>query len=105
MQFSVLRLLVQSSMIVGLVQTDRLLAQNLVQKGIVTAQVPENQWITEARAMESSVWAALQVSLVDYAIGPRVRSIELADYVVDPITSGDQQLCGAQKMRKAGGFV
>jgi hypothetical protein len=90
---------------VGLVQTDRVLAQNLIQKGIVTDQVPTDQWITEARAMESSVWAALQVSLVDYAIGLRVRSAELADYVVYPITSGDKELCGAQRMRKAGGFV
>jgi hypothetical protein len=104
-QFSVLQLLVQSLKIYGLVQTDRILAQNLVQKGIVTDQIPQDQWITEARTMESSVWAALQVSLADYAVGLRIRSAELADYVVNPVTSGDKELCNAQKMRKAGGFV
>ncbi|KAF1953256.1 hypothetical protein CC80DRAFT_518396 [Byssothecium circinans] len=92
-QLSALELLIVSNKEIGLGYT-----YNAV-------QVHPDQWIIEARAMESFVWASLQVSIADYAIGPSVRSSDLADYIVKPTTAGDKQLCGSQKMRIAGGFV
>lgn len=73
--------------------------------GVVAGQVPRDQWTIEAEGMESFVWTALQIAVADYAIGPSLRSPDIADNVTVPTTSGDKQLCGTQKMRKAGGFV
>jgi hypothetical protein len=105
-QLSAIRLLVEANYGIGLAQNTEVLASKAVQAGgLIAIQVPEDQWIAEARAMESFVWASSQVYVSDYAIGPGVRSPELTDYVTQPVTSGDKQLCGSQKMRKAAGFV
>jgi hypothetical protein len=87
-------------------QNTKVLASNAIQAGgLIAMQIRADQWIAEARAMEAFVWASSQVYVTDYAIGPGVRSPELVDYVVQPTTPGDRQLCGSQKMRKAAGFV
>jgi hypothetical protein len=104
-QLLAVQLLVNSSLFYGLVQTTGVRAQSMVGTGLITVQMPADQWIVEARAMESSVWAALQISLADYAIGPIVRHPEIADYIWKATTPGEKRLCGSQKMRKAGGFV
>ena len=58
----------------------------------------------EVLAWEKYIWASLQIMLSDYAVG----------YVnIDPtiqatrknLTTGEQQLCGAQRMMKSGGFA
>ncbi|KAH4178371.1 hypothetical protein HBI81_047200 [Parastagonospora nodorum] len=47
--------------------------------------------------------SALQLSTLQLLI--LLRSPDIADNVTVPATLGDKALCGAQKMRKAGGFV
>jgi hypothetical protein len=73
--------------------------------GVVTSQLNPDQWVKEVESMDSFVWAALQSLVADYAIGPSVRTAEMADYVLAPESPGDKQLCRMQRMRKAGGFV
>jgi hypothetical protein len=83
----------------------QVLASSMVRRELVAAHIPADQWITEAKGMEAFVWTALQIAIADYAVGPSLRSPDIADNVPAPATSGDKALCGAQKMRKAGGFV
>ena len=68
-------------------------------------QMPKDQWVTEIVQWEQFVWAALQISVADYAIGPAVRTADAASYLIMPETEGDMMLCASQKMRKMGGFV
>ena len=73
--------------------------------GYIT-ELPDDQWIQELRSWQASVWAAHQVMLVDYAIGPLVRDpLTNATYVTKPSNEMEKMLCGTQKMRKLGGFV
>ena len=105
-QLSALQLLVEANQMMSLVNNHEVsAASHLGNEGVVVDQIPPNQWVIEVRAMESFVWAALQVYLADYAIGPGVRSPESADYIIAPATQDDKQLCTSQKMRKAGESV
>ena len=106
LQLSLLQLLVDSSKAMGFSRASQVLAsKSVLTGGTVSVQIPPDQWITEARAMEAAVWAAMQITLADYAVGPSVRDPDVADYVIKPETPGYKQLCTTQKMRKAGGFV
>lgn len=106
LQLSVLQLLVESSKAMGFSRTSEVLAAKQVQSdGSISVQLPPDQWITEAKWMESFVWASLQITLSDFAVGPSVRDPDVVKYVIKPTSTGDKQLCGMQKMRKAGGFV
>jgi hypothetical protein len=101
-----MQLLVESSQMSNLVNVNEVKVGEEVQPdGVITTKIPPDQWITEVEGMESFVWASLQVSIADYAIGVSVRSPDLAEYVVKPTSVGDKELCASQKMRKAGGFV
>jgi hypothetical protein len=101
-QVAAMQLLVEASIGIGMAQNLDVLAMNTVQAGgFGFMPIPDDQWIAEVKAMEAFVWASSQVYAADYALGPGIRSPELADYVVP----GDKQLCASQKMRKAGGFV
>jgi hypothetical protein len=91
---------------VSLAFVETVKAQNSVYNdGIVRAQIPPDQWISEVQRWEAIVWASSQVTISDYVIGPNLRDPGIAEYVISPETSGDQELCGSFKMRKAGGFV
>lgn len=106
LQSSVLDLLVTSYYYISASRVNELRMNSAVEgPGYMTAEVPRNQWVTEARNIEAATWAAMQINIADYAIGPGVRTPDLKDYVGKPETKGDQQLCRAQKMRKSGGFV
>ena len=103
-QLSTLKLL-DKSIWIGFDTQRRTVADEYAPQGIVSSQIPSDQWIIEARAAESFAWAAMQVSIGDYAIGPGVRHRDLLNATQKPETSGDQLLCNSVKMRKAGGFV
>jgi hypothetical protein len=72
---------------------------------IVRGPIPSDQWITEVQRWEAFVWASSQVAIADYAIGPSIRDPGVVNNVIRPETTGDKELCGSMKMRKAGGFV
>jgi hypothetical protein len=97
--------LLDKSIWIGFDTQRRTVADEYAPQGIVSAQIPPDQWIIEARGAESFAWAAMQVSIGDYAIGPGVRHRDLLNATQKPETSGDQSLCNSVKMRKAGGFV
>jgi hypothetical protein len=63
------------------------------------------QWINEATNWSKYLLASTQIILADFAIGPGTRSPTSKDNVVRPATEGEKLLCGAQKMRKSGGFA
>jgi hypothetical protein len=101
-QIAAMQLLVEANIGIGMAQNLDVLAMNKVQSGgFGYTPIPDDQWIAEVKAMEAFVWASSQVYAAEYALGPGVRTPELADFVVP----GDKQLCASQKMRKAGGFV
>lgn len=92
--------------IIGFESHRHSVAQDYVQRsGFVSARIPSDQWIIEARAAESLVWASMQVMIADYAIGPGVRHPALVNATQTPETTGDKALCNSIKVRKAGGFV
>jgi hypothetical protein len=106
LQLSALRLMTWVNIYVSLASVETVKAQNLVYNdGIVRTPISPEQWISEVQRWEAIVWASSQVTISDYVIGPTLRDPGIAEYVISPETSGDEQLCGSFKMRKAGGFV
>lgn len=92
--------------VVGMQSPVRTLAAEYVQPGgFVSLEIPPDQWIIEAQAMESVVWASMQIMIADHAIGPGVRIPALINATETPGTDGDKALCNSIKVRKAGGFV
>jgi hypothetical protein len=63
------------------------------------------QWINEATSWSKYLLASTQIILADFAMGPGSRSPRSKDKVHRPETEGEKTLCGAQKMRKSGGFA
>jgi hypothetical protein len=71
----------------------------------VIDSIPNGFWKEEVLAWEQESWAALQIAIAQYAIGPKA-SDELADkYWIKPKTDGEKALCAAMKMKKTGDFV
>lgn len=105
LQLAVMDLIVNSSVLFDLSSNKKVQAQSLRLNSGTIPSLPNNQWIVELQAWESFVWAALQTSIADYAIGPAVRSSLVEGNVTRPATSAQNKLCGIQRMRKAGGFV
>ncbi|KAI4607715.1 hypothetical protein J4E80_009456 [Alternaria sp. BMP 0032] len=67
--------------------------------------IPDDFWKQEVLGWEQETWGALQVMVSRHAIGPE-EGDPLADgYRIEPKTEGEWTLCGAQKMKKTGGFV
>lgn len=71
----------------------------------ILEKLPDTEWITEVKAWESNVWAALQTGISDYAIGPSARARISDGDIHKPNSTGENQLCGTQRMRKSGSFV
>jgi hypothetical protein len=71
----------------------------------INTPISPTQWITEITAWESYVWAAFQTYVSDYAIGPGARAAEVEEYTIKPNSTGYDQLCKVQRMRKTGSFV
>lgn len=65
--------------------------------------LPDDQWIKEVQTWEAIAWAAIQIVIADYAIGPTVRDPSSKDLVVKNGT--EKELCSMMKMRRPGGFV
>lgn len=72
--------------------------------GVITS-LPDDQWIKEVVAWEKYVWAALKITVADYAIGYTSQEPSSQASTKNESTSGEKQLCQAQRMRKSGGFV
>ena len=71
----------------------------------VIDSIPDGFWKQEVLGWEQESWAALQIALAQYAIGPKATD-ELADnYWIKPETDGEKALCSAMKMKKSGDFV
>ena len=84
---------------------NNLKAKSIVDGQLATPPLPNDQWVQELKGFESSVWAMLQIAISDYAIGASVRDLEAAKLMRSNITSGEQRLCGMQKMMNPGGYA
>lgn len=67
--------------------------------------LPNDQWVREVQGWTSVAWAAHQIIIAEYAIGPSVRERNAKQVTRAPANQGEKDLCGMQKMRKPGGFV
>ncbi|KAI4684749.1 uncharacterized protein J4E88_004190 [Alternaria novae-zelandiae] len=67
--------------------------------------VPNGFWKQEVLGWEQEVWAAMQIQVSQHASGPQFGDPFKDDVFLKPETEGEKALCGAQKMRKSGGFV
>ncbi|KAF2120277.1 hypothetical protein BDV96DRAFT_642118 [Lophiotrema nucula] len=69
------------------------------------ASLPDDQWVREIVRLEGLIWAALQTLTSDYAIGVGVQTPAVKDFLRKNLIDGEKQLCGVQRMRKAGAIV
>lgn len=67
--------------------------------------IPDDFWKQEVLGWEQETWGALQVMVSRHAIGPEEGDPSADGYRIEPKTEGEWTLCGAQKMKKTGGFV
>jgi hypothetical protein len=72
--------------------------------GVVPA-ISNEQWINELHRYESIVFAGIQYVISDYAVGPKSKDPQADSYTRLPMTAGEKQLCGMQKMTRSGGFA
>jgi hypothetical protein len=72
--------------------------------GVITS-LPDDQWVQEVVAWEKYVWAALQITVADYALGYETQDSSAQDATKNVTTLGEKRLCQSQRMRKSGGFV
>ncbi|CAN9099345.1 unnamed protein product [Alternaria alternata] len=106
MQQAVLQLLIMSSWLhtTARVQTNQ--ASDLEGRSTyMIPSMPDDFWKREVLGWEQEVWAAMQMAVSQYAIGPKASDPFADAYVIAPQTEGEKALCGAQKMKKSGGFV
>ncbi|KAF2730866.1 hypothetical protein EJ04DRAFT_579521 [Polyplosphaeria fusca] len=105
LQQSVLEVILVAAFAFDMSNFETLRAQS--EAGIGRFNIPDNQWVKELQAWESSIWAALQIEVSDYAIGPQVRMRNLTSaYGINLAnTTAEEQLCRMQRMRKSGGFA
>lgn len=81
-----------------------MLINDMSYAGIVVS-LPEDHWVSEITYWEQIVWASLQAMVSDYAIGYGAQEPGIAEAVGKNLTSGERQLCAAQRMVKPGGFM
>jgi hypothetical protein len=65
----------------------------------------DDYWITEVVAWESQAWAAMQVTIADFAVGAIVRPVQITNDLHRVTPDDTKELCGAQKIRKSGDIV
>lgn len=73
----------------------------------VIPSLPDDQWVHEVVRAEQVAWSALQAGVADYAIGPSIHDDNTGRWEnregwIRPVTKGEHQLCGMQRMRKTG---
>ncbi|KAF2645509.1 hypothetical protein P280DRAFT_531672 [Massarina eburnea CBS 473.64] len=81
-----------------------LVASDSLYQGI-SDQLLDGQWKKEVVAWESLAWTGIQIWLSNYAVGLFVHDPELENSTIAPSTNAEKGLCGAMKMKKAGGFA
>jgi uncharacterized membrane protein len=105
LQLSALQLITTANQYGSLAVVDTVKLQSSINDGVITAQMPPDQWISEVQRWEAIVWASSQVFVADYAIGPNIRDPGIANQIIKPTSTADKTLCESLRMRKVGGFV
>ncbi|KAJ4291860.1 hypothetical protein N0V90_009756 [Kalmusia sp. IMI 367209] len=82
----------------------KLRASDLNYGGMIPS-LPDDQWVQEITYWEQIVWASLQAIVSDYAVGYGVQEPSIEPYVKRNLTSGEEELCRAQRRVKPGGFM
>lgn len=105
LQLSVLRLLSESSYMFDRAIWER--NKDRDHYGYAIPTLPDDQWVTEVMRAEKFAWSALQAAVADYAIGPALHDDNSVKWTnrtkwIRPVTPGEHQLCGKQRMRKTG---
>ncbi|KAH7372353.1 hypothetical protein BKA66DRAFT_423129 [Pyrenochaeta sp. MPI-SDFR-AT-0127] len=105
-QRALLQLIVFSSYLYDFAHTDTCQASSLIKRADARIEsLPDDQWKQEVVGWEKETWAALQILVSQYAIGPKVSDPLADNYWIHPETRAEKTLCGAQKMTKSGDFV
>jgi hypothetical protein len=105
-QIAALQLLVKSSLLFDTsdgveygLEVTKLLGNSYIHS------LPDDQWIREIVRWERFIWASMQTTISDYAIGYVTREPSAKDFIIKNATEGEKQLCGVQRMRKSGDFM
>jgi hypothetical protein len=105
LQLTVLKLLSESSYLFDRAIWERTQVRDYYD--YIVPSLPDDQWVHEAVRAEQVAWSALQAGVADYAIGPAIHDDntdrwKTRDGWIHPVTKGEHQLCGMQRMRKNG---
>ena len=105
MQLVALKLLIAATYLFDTTDAVRYLQVNrMIDAGYLT-RLPDGHWVDEVVAWEKKIWAAFQIVISDYAVGYATREKSIAQSLRRNLTTAEQKICGAQKMRKSGGFM
>lgn len=106
LQLSILNLLLKIGRAYNTVSTRKLKATDLLDTtGGEINSLPDDQWIIELTGWQSYTWAAHQIAIADYALGPKWRNSDADKYTIPPNSPAEQELCKVQKMQKTGDAV
>lgn len=106
MQRALIQLLINSSWLYQSVNVVSCKVTTLMSKNDFNMEpLPDDFWKQEVIGWEYETWAAMQIAVSNYAIGPQSIDPYEDGYLLKPETQGEKALCGVQKMKKTGGFV
>ncbi|KAF2132750.1 hypothetical protein P153DRAFT_382375 [Dothidotthia symphoricarpi CBS 119687] len=70
----------------------------------IVPYVDDGMWYLQLLGWERSIWATIQIAVMDWAIGPNVREGHTGNWT-RPSTAAEKQLCKMQRMRVSGHVV
>ena len=104
-QIAALQLLANASYLFDLQTAElRLNASSLVNTYLIPS-LPDDQWINEILGWERLIWASLQTTVSDYAVGYTTKVPRLDGNMKRNMSKGERELCNVQRMVKPGGLV
>ncbi|KAJ4305887.1 hypothetical protein N0V90_001420 [Kalmusia sp. IMI 367209] len=106
MQRSIMQLLISAAWLFDIGIWDWVSASSgILDTGGQSYGLPNDQWMREVVMWESSTWAALQVAIAQYALGPPELLSGDSQAANTNLTTTQRRLCKMQRVRRSGGFV
>ncbi|KAK0641415.1 hypothetical protein B0T16DRAFT_496125 [Cercophora newfieldiana] len=91
-------------LIVNFLRDDVLLAKRLLHPSLISAPVPENQWMLEAQNLHNLSMAVIQRRVVEFSRPPNFQirpGVETARFIVPPATEEEREICYNVKTRNS----
>ncbi|KAH6638205.1 hypothetical protein C7974DRAFT_156147 [Boeremia exigua] len=104
MQKTIIRLIASSSYGFNVATVAQDLLAGSLENPDIDRGLPDDQWLRELTRWQKQILAALQVAMIDYAIGPGSRDTAFPVYL-RPTSDSEKKLCQMQKMKKSGSVV